>query len=111
MKIIKNERQLWNDYLFLSREMLSALTRQDMELFLEFMDQRGQLQTMIANQQDRSFSASEEGQRLFDQVRQYNQKITTQLRAEQNLIGKKQQVSQAYNAYRPGSGPRFSRKV
>jgi hypothetical protein len=107
----KTEEQLWKIYLFLSREMLNALSLRDMALFLEFMRQRGNLQPMIAARQDRSFSNSEEGRSLIRNVKNYNQEIIAKLRTKQNLMVKKQQVSLAYDIFSTGKGEKFSCKL
>ncbi len=39
--------ELWQDYLFLSREMLKFLERKEHELFLELMSQRETVQQML----------------------------------------------------------------
>jgi len=90
-------RALWNDYLFLTREMEKFLTRKTLALFYELMRQRGQLQTMIDKRGDDSFLASDDAKTMFDQIRPKNELMAKQLRLLINSRKKHQEVSRAYD--------------
>ena len=89
---------LWQDYRFLTKEMLKFLKdEQNLELFYELLRQREELQGRIEKTPDDGFKFSPEGQSLYAEVREDSQAVAEAL---QVLIGSSRQqhkLSQAYN--------------
>lgn len=105
-------RALWNDYLFLTREMEKFLTLKNLDMFYELMRQRDQVQTMIDEKDDAGFLASDEAKPMFAQIHTKNESMAKQLRLLLNNGKKHQVISQAYNytKARPLVGGRLNQR-
>ena len=105
----RSAKALWNDYLFLTREMETFLTRQNMDMFYELMRQRDRLQKMIGEQGDTRFAASDEAKPMIGQIRTKNDFMAKHLRLLVNSSKKRQEVNQAYDY--PHYGPLVGGRV
>ncbi|KGK90347.1 hypothetical protein DP73_06770 [Desulfosporosinus sp. HMP52] len=90
-------KSLWQNYHFLTKEMIKFLSRKDMELFNELMNQRERLQIVI-DQVDDGFKVSLEGRALLTEINEDNLKIIENLQVLRGKSKQQHQVSQAYNA-------------
>lgn len=93
----KTAQALWQDYLFLTKEMLKFLDKQDMELFYELMDQRDRLQTIIDEAADEGFKVSPRGRSLLEEIQQSNQFVLHNLQVRHSKAKRHNQVSETYN--------------
>ena len=103
---VKTTQALWQDYSFLTKEMLKFLDKQDMELFYELMDQRERLQTIIEETPDEGFKLSSPGQSLLFELKKDNELILNNLQAKQSRAKRHHQVSEVYTG---ASTPAISR--
>ena len=101
--------ELWQDYLFLSREMLKFLERKEHELFLELMSQREKVQQMLDELVNDDFKHTKQGQVLFLELRGLNLGITQKVQLFLNHAKQKHSVSKAYDGYGDASGDAGSR--
>ena len=90
--------KLWNDYLFLTKEMDKCLVREDFDLFMELVEQRQKLQTLIEEAAD-DFAATSAGHEFIQTVQQENNRVRLRLTAMYNRSKQRQVVSKAYDAY------------
>ena len=90
--------KLWRDYLFLTKEMDKCLVREDLDLFMELLEQRQKLQTLIEAADD-DFAATFAGREFIQTIRQENNRVRLRLTAMYNRSKQKQAVSNAYDAY------------
>jgi len=95
----KTARELWQDYWFLTKEMAKFLTKQDMNLFYDLMDQRERLQTLIDQTADDGFKASTSGRSLLTEIKQESQMIIRRLQLAFNNSKRQQEVSDAYSGH------------
>lgn len=105
---------LWQDYLFLSREMLRFLERQEHELFFELMRQRESVQQMLDELETDDFKHTEQGKVLFDEIRGLNLSIMQKVRLFLNNAQRKHNASKAYDSYGDawgGTGSRLDRII
>ncbi len=93
----KTAQALWQDYQFLTKEMMKFLARQDMDLFNELMNQREQLQPMIDQVADYGFKDSPVGQTILAEVQEDNQYIIDNVQVLLSRSKRYHQVSKAYN--------------
>lgn len=93
----KTTQDLWQDYRFLTKEMIKFLAKPDMNLFYDLMDQRERLQTIIDQTADDGFKGSPEGQNLLIEIRQDNQYIIDNLQFQINRSKRHHQVSEVYS--------------
>lgn len=94
----KSEQALWQDYQFLTKEMLKFLAKPDMELFYELMNQREKLQTLIDQAADPDYKVSPEGKSMLSEIKQDNQTITQHLQLQLSNTKRQHQVTEAYGA-------------
>jgi hypothetical protein len=88
---------LWQDYHFLTKEMLKFIGKQDMNIFYELLDQRGRMQALLEQIPNDDFKTSLAGQRLLSDIQQDNLTITRQLQTRFNRIKRSHHVSEIYN--------------
>ena len=93
----KASKELWNDYLFLTKEMSQFLEQQDMDLFYELMEQRETLQKIIEEVRDEVFSLSVVGQQLIQNIQCANRSITLKMQHIVNANRNQHNVSRAYD--------------
>ncbi|MDQ7096243.1 hypothetical protein REC12_21840 [Desulfosporosinus sp. PR] len=93
----KTAQALWQDYRFLTKEMVKFITKQDMELFYKLLEQRGKLQPQIERAPDDGFKDSSAGQDMLNEVQQDNKFIIECLQSRRNRIKKHRQVMDVYN--------------
>lgn len=95
----RSAKDLWNDYLFLTKEMAKFLERKDLDMFNEIMKQREAVQKNIDEATNSEFSRSQEGRQLLIQVKQKDELIKAKLRLLLNSAKQEQTVNQAYDPY------------
>lgn len=91
---------LWQDYLFLTREMSKSLRRQDFDLFNELLDQRERLQVMIDAADDDGLRNSAERRELIAQIKQENGVVVQEMAALGNRLRRQNNIDQAYSTGR-----------
>ena len=88
---------LWQDYRFLTKELAKFLTKQDMDLFYDLLDQRERLQAMIDKTADAGFKTSASGRSLLLEISQDSRFLIEQLQSRINGQKRQQQLSDAYS--------------
>ena len=89
---------LWQDYSFLTKEMLKFLAKQDMDLFYNLMNQRAMLQAIIEQTPDDDFKVSPAGRSLLSEIQQVNRNIADHLQLRMGSSKRQHQVSEAYSS-------------
>lgn len=92
-------QQLWQDYLFLTREMAKFLNRQDFELFEELLSQRENLQAKLDETPDDGFKTSAEGRKILQEINFNNKLLTRRLEILRNGANQQQNITRAYEAF------------
>jgi hypothetical protein len=95
-QVMTTAEALWQDYRFLTKEMIKFLAKQDMELFYELMNQREKLQTIIDRTAENDFKSSQEGRILLVEIQQDNETIIHDLQIRISSNKRQHQVSEAY---------------
>lgn len=91
---------LWQDYLFLSREMLKFIDKKDYDLFFELMRQREVVQQALDELEYDDFKRTEQGRGSLAEIRVLNSSIMQKMQLFLNNARHKKSVSNAYD----GSG-------
>lgn len=94
----KSAQALWQDYHFLTKEMLKFLNKQDMKLFNDLMNQRERLQSLIEQTPDDGFKQSAAGRSLLNEIKQESQAILQAMQIQMGKSKRQHQVSKAYGA-------------
>ena len=83
----------------MTKEMMKFLTKQDMELFYDLMNQRERLQTIIdQTADDDGFKVSPARTELANEIQQDSQNISQICRLDSGSSKRQHQVSEAYGA-------------
>ena len=77
--VVKPAKDLWCDYLFLTREMAKFLAKDDLEMFKSLTDQRESLQQLIDDNTEKTYAASSEGRKILGMIRELNTAIAITL--------------------------------
>lgn len=93
----KPARELWQDYDFLTRELVKFVRKKDWELVLELITQRDKLQMSIDASHDDSYTTSPAGRELIAAIYKQNQSIANDLQRVYNNAKRQQEVSNAYD--------------
>lgn len=94
--IDRTAQAMWQDYQFLTKEMLKFLNKQEMDLFYDLMNQRERLQTIIDQTGDDGFKVSPEGRSLLAEIQEDSQNIIHNLQFRRSNSKRRHQVSEAY---------------
>lgn len=99
----KTKQVLWQDYLFLSRELNKFASPDDYELFWDLLGQREKLQPMIEAAPDaENYQKSDEFQTLVREITALNESIAERLHFYKNAAVKQQNLANAYDGYGGG---------
>lgn len=91
-------KSLWQDYLFLTKEIERFLFKKDYDLCFELMSQRETLQEKLDACQD-DFRLTAEGRELLGSIHQRNQEILQNMQAALRIMQQQQSVSSAYDGF------------
>ncbi|MBP1763072.1 MAG: hypothetical protein H6Q65_130 [Firmicutes bacterium] len=94
--------QLWQEYAFLTREMIKFVTKRDFSLVNTLLEQREKLQEMISASGDKTYRGSPDGRALLTSIMAQEQQIAAALQLLRNKMQQQQTVSGAYEAFRSG---------
>ncbi|HWQ73567.1 MAG TPA: hypothetical protein VN370_14760 [Desulfitobacteriaceae bacterium] len=100
-------KELWQNYLFLTREMKKFLCRKELDLFFEIMKQRENVQARIDTAPDDGYRLTPEGQKLLESIRENNQDIILAMQQQMYQLKQQHNVSQAYEGGAAKSGRRL----
>jgi len=98
----KTAQSLWQDYHFLTKEMVKFLTKQDRQLFYHLMEQRGRLQESIEKAADDGFKDSPAGRSLLTEIQAESQFIIAQLQSRMGHSKRQYQGMETYGGKRTG---------
>ena len=101
VSIEKSIVALWQDYLFLTREINKFLDGQDSDMILELLAQRERLQSMIGeNAHSQEFINSKQGQELCTEIIEINRLMTNKVQYFLNMEQNNQNLARAYDGLR-----------
>ncbi|HWQ89281.1 MAG TPA: hypothetical protein VN374_04845 [Desulfitobacteriaceae bacterium] len=98
---------LWQNYSFLTYEMIKFLSRKEWELFFEIMRQREKVQELIDAAPDSAFRQRPEGRKMLEMLSQDNSRIILALQQMIYEMKHKHAISQTYEGGAPAAGKRF----
>lgn len=99
----KTRRALWQDYLFLSQELVKFASPQEYDLFMELLSQREKLQALIEAAPDADgYGQSEAFLQLAAQVAGLNATVAARLQFFKNAAVRQRDVAAAYDGYGDG---------
>jgi hypothetical protein len=92
--------QLWQDYLFLSKELCKFAKAGDFDLVADLMTQRGVLLTRLdAADEAKSYARGKEGKKLLTQVAALDKELRKEIVKSRNLATRGLEVNLAYSGF------------
>lgn len=88
---------LWQDYLFLTKEMDRFLAAGDTDMFLDLLGQREKLQAVLDKTDTRQFKRAPAGRKIFADIAGGNAAIIQRLAILRNQSQKREQLAGAYD--------------
>jgi hypothetical protein len=95
---------LWQNYSFLTYEMMKFLARKEWDLFFEIMRQREKVQELIDVAPDTTFRQKAEGRKMLEMIREDNSRIILALQQMIGEMKQKHNVTQTYEGSVPAAG-------
>lgn len=96
----RDMQELWQDCLFLSKEMHKFTSVNDLELFENLLKQREEVLAIIKVTDDKDgYIKSEAGQKLIKDITKLDEKLQEKVVMERNLLKKNMEVSTAYEGF------------
>lgn len=93
----KDTQKLWQNYLFLTKEMIKFLEGKDLDLFFELMQQREQIQEMIESVVEDQYTSSPEGQAFLRSLQQEDKRMVLTLQLTYNNARNQRSAANAYD--------------
>ena len=94
---LKEARTLWQKYFALTKELLKFSDQRDSELFVELVDQRGQLVDKIKSLPKNNYRESEECQALIKQIIPMDNQIIYRARSWLNKSRRQNNTVRSYD--------------
>ncbi|MCR5833363.1 MAG: flagellar protein FliT [Selenomonadaceae bacterium] len=96
-KVLRDAKILWQKYFTLTKELLKYSSQKDSELFMEMVDQRGQLIEKIKALPENNYRQTEECQALIKQMVPMDKQIMYQARAWLNKSKRRNSAVRSYD--------------
>ncbi len=93
-------KSLWQDYLFITKELERFLEKKEYELCSELMEQRERIQSQLDAMTD-DFRLTAEGRQLLGDIQALNQSIVQNMHAALRFMQQQQSLSSAYDGGSP----------
>lgn len=98
---------LWQDYLFLTKEMLKFVSRRDMDMFYSLLKQRDQLQQLLDGASDDDFRKSAAGKEILSKIMPVNRAVNERLQLVYNQACRQMEISHSYEGSTDNAGARI----
>lgn len=95
-KMAQDATGRWKDYLFLTREMLLFLEKQNMDMFYSLLEQRERMQAMIQDRGEYEYLFSPDGRLMAAEIQCADDRMRMLLRGEQSKMTQQRQARFAY---------------
>lgn len=97
---------LWQDYLFLTTELVKFSTRNDLTMFEQLLDQREKMQPLLVAVRRDNYLHTAAGRAVLAEIVTLNKSLTSTLKLLQNKVARQLNVSQSYDGSGDGCGSR-----
>ncbi|SHI83755.1 hypothetical protein SAMN02745671_01850 [Anaerovibrio lipolyticus DSM 3074] len=104
------EQELWEKYLAVTRELMKFIDEEDIDTFLELVDQRQQLMEMLQALPDHEYARSLEGVALRKQIEPMDMQIMHKARSWLNRSKRNNMTVRGYDSFGLATGNMFNRE-
>lgn len=105
-----SEKEIWGKYLQLTKDLLKFIDQEEVDTFLELVDQRQQLMEMLQSLPDHEFARSPEGVALREQIKPMDMQIIYKARSWLNKSKRNNVTVRGYDSFGLASGNMFNRE-
>ena len=105
-----SEKEIWGKYLQLTKDLLKFIDQEDVDTFLELVDQRQQLMEMLQALPAHEFARSPEGVALREQIKPMDMQIMYKARSWLNKSKRNNMTVRSYDSFGLASGSMFNRE-
>jgi len=95
--VLKQAKSLFGKYLMLSKELLKFIDKQDVDTFLDLVEQRGKIIDMLKALPANEYRRSAEGQAVIQEIRPLDMQIVYKAKVWLNRSRRKATVTKAYD--------------
>ena len=92
----KKAEELWGTYYMLSEEMLKFIAREDVDMFLQLLEQRSSIQQLIEDKADDGWTKTPAGQEMYQKLKSVDMQLQYKARL---WLNKSKQQNQAVKVY------------
>lgn len=92
-----SEKEIWEKYLELTKELLKFIDQEDIDTFLDLVDQRQQLMEMLQALPDHEFARSSEGTALREEIKPMDMQIIYKARTWLNKSRHNNETVKSYD--------------
>lgn len=97
---MKTARELWQSYLFLSREMTKFVNQNDFETFESILEQREAVKNdLSACVEQKDFAKTEEFQIIKTEVLEINEQVAEKIKVHKNNLEKQLNLVHSYEFF------------
>ena len=105
-----SEKEIWEKYLDLTKDLLKFIDQEEVDTFLDLVDQRQQLMEMLQSLPDHEFARSPEGVALREQIKPMDMQIMYKARSWLNKSKRNNTTVRGYDSFGLASGSMFNRE-
>ncbi len=96
-KVLAQARDLWQRYLMLTKELLKFIDKQDIDMFLSIVPQRGDLIEKMKALPENNFRQTEECRAMVEEIKPMDMQIMYKARAWLNKSRRQNSAVKAYD--------------
>ncbi len=104
------EQELWEKYLVVTKELLKFIDEEDIDTFLDLVDQRQRLMEMLQALPDHEYARSDEGVALRKQIESMDMQTMHKARSWLNKSKRNNMTVRGYDSFGLASGSMFNRE-
>jgi len=105
-----SEKEIWEKYLELTKDLLKFIDQEEIDTFLDMVDQRQQLMEMLQALPDHEFARSPEGVALREKIKPMDMQIMYKARSWLNKSKRNNTTVRGYDSFGLASSSMFNRE-
>ena len=105
-----SEKEIWEKYLELTKDLLKFINQEEIDTFLDMVDQRQHLMEMLQNIPNHEFARSPEGIALREQIKPMDMQIMYKARSWLNKSKRNNATVRGYDSFGLASSSMFNRE-
>jgi len=104
------EQELWEKYMVVTKELLKFIDEEDIDTFLDLVDQRQRLMEMLQELPDHEYARSPEGVALRKEIESMDMQTMHKARSWLNKSKRNNETVRGYDSFGLATGNMFNRE-